>query len=247
MLRLLFTDDNLLPVRCAWPKRGCPLTSNCCTGKLSPECLDPQRHERLKNNYVLIDYENVQPKSLSVLDGHEFKVLVFVGANQAKIPFELASALQALGSNAKYIKTGGNGPNALDFHIAFYIGQLAEKDPSGYFHIISRDTGFDPLIKHLKERKIFAHRGKDLADIPLLRISNATSVAEKIEAIIKSLVARGHARPRKVKTLANTINALFMKSLEESELEAIIEHMKKQSLIVIENENVSYKPPISQL
>lgn len=200
----------------------------------------------MKNNYVLIDYENVQPKSLAVLNGYEFKVIVFVGVNQAKIPFELASALQALGSNAEYVKIGGNGPNALDFHIAYYIGQLAERDPNGYFHIISRDTGFDPLIKHLKERRIFAQREKELAEIPLLRISNATSVAEKIEAIVKSLAARGHSRPRKVKTLANTINALFMKKLEESELEAIVEQMKKQKLIIVKNENVSYKPPISQ-
>lgn len=200
----------------------------------------------MKNNYVLIDYENVQPKSLAVLNGHEFKVIVFVGANQAKIPFELASAIQALGSNAKYVKIGGNGSNALDFHIAFYIGQLAEKDPNAYFHIISKDTGFDPLIKHLKERKIFAQREKELAEIPLLRISNATSGDEKIEAIVKSLAARGHSRPRKVKTLANTINALFMKKLGESELVAIIEEMKNQKLIVVENENVSYKPPISQ-
>jgi hypothetical protein len=200
----------------------------------------------LKNNYVLIDFENVQPKNLAILNGHEFKVIVFVGANQAKIPFELASALQALGSNAEYVKIGGNGPNALDFHIAFYIGQLAEKDPNAYFHIISRDSGFDPLIKHLRARKIFAQREKELAEIPLLRISDATSASEKIEAIVKSLAARGHARPRKVKTLANTINALFMKKLEESELAAIIDTMKKQKLIAIENENVSYKPPISQ-
>ncbi len=200
----------------------------------------------MKNNYVLIDYENVQPKSLAILNGHEFKVIVFVGANQTKIPFELASALQSLGMNAEYVKIGGNGPNALDFHIAFYIGQLAEKDPNGYFHIISRDTGFDPLIKHLKEKKIFAQREKELAEIPLLRISNATSVAEKIEAIVKNLAARGHSRPRKVETLASTINALFLKKLEERELEEIIVQMKRQKLIVVEKENVSYRPPISQ-
>jgi hypothetical protein len=200
----------------------------------------------LKNNYVLIDFENVQPKNLAILNGHEFKVIVFVGSNQAKIPFELASALQAFGTNAEYVKIGGNGPNALDFHIAFYIGQLAERDPNAYFHIISKDTGFDPLIKHLKERKIFAQRERDLAEIPLLRISNATSVDEKIEAIVQSLTARGHSRPRKVKTLANTINSLFWKTLEEAELMGIIEQMKKQNLIAVENERVSYKSPISQ-
>lgn len=200
----------------------------------------------MKNNFVLIDFENVQPKSLAILNGHDFKVIVFVGENQTKIPFELASALQALGGNANYVKIGGNGPNALDFHIAFYIGQLAAKDPNAYFHIISRDAGFDPLIKHLKEKKILAHREKDLSEIPLLRISNATSVDEKIDAIVKSFIARGHSRPRKVTTLANTINALFMKKLDASELEGVIEQMKMRKLIAIENENVSYRPPIIQ-
>lgn len=201
----------------------------------------------MKNNYILIDYENVQPKNLAILNGHELKVIVFVGENQAKIPFDLAAALQSLGNNAEYVKIDGNGPNALDFHIAFYIGQFAEKDPNAYFHIVSKDSGFDPLIRHLKKKKIFVQRQKELAEIPLLRISNATSIGEKIEAIVKNLAARGHSRPRKVKTLTSTIHSLFMKKLEESELDAIIGQMKKQKLITVENNNVSYKPPITQL
>ena len=200
----------------------------------------------MKNNYILIDYENVQPKNLAILNGHPVKVIVFVGANQAKVPFDLASSLQALGGNAEYIKIGGNGSNALDFHIAFYIGQLAERDPDAYFHIISKDTGFDPLIKHLRSRKIITHRKKDLAEIPLLRIANATSTAEKIAAIVKSLSTRGHARPRKVKTLANTINSLFMKTLEESELMSLIEQLCRQQYVVVDGGNVSYKLPVSQ-
>lgn len=201
----------------------------------------------MKNNYILIDYENVQPKSLSILNGHEFKVLVFVGANQTKIPFELASTLQALGRNAQYIKIGGNGSNALDFHIAFYVGQISERDPNAYFHIISKDAGFDPLVKHLKDKNILVMREKELSEIPLLRVSNATSITEKVEAIVKSLASRGQSRPRKVKTLSNTINALFMKKLDETELENIISEMKMQKLIIVDNESISYRPPISQL
>jgi PIN domain len=200
----------------------------------------------LKNNYILIDYENVQPKSLAILNGHPFKVLLFVGSNQTKIPIELASEMQALGSNAEYVRIDGNGPNALDFHISFYAGQLAERDADCYLHIISKDTGFDPLVKHLKARKIHAQKLKSLADIPLLRISNAKSVNEKVAAIVKSLTARGQARPRKVKTLANTINALFMKTLEEAELMNLIEELRKQKYITIEAQNVSYQLPISQ-
>jgi hypothetical protein len=58
----------------------------------------------LRTNYVLIDYENVQPDGLSVLDQDHFKVLVFVGANQTKVTFESAAALQRMGSKAEYIK-----------------------------------------------------------------------------------------------------------------------------------------------
>ncbi len=198
----------------------------------------------MKNNYILIDYENVQPRNLDILNGQPFKVLVFVGTNQTKVPIDFASALQALGDNAEYIKISGNGCNALDFHIAFYIGQISERDSNAYFHIISKDTGFDPLINHLKSRNIFAHREKDLAEIPLLKYANATSTEERIGAVVNSLAARGHSRPRKVKTLANTINALFMKKLEENEIMDLIEQMCQKQYVVIDNENVSYRPPI---
>jgi hypothetical protein len=80
----------------------------------------------MRTNHVLVDYENVQPKSLAALVGDQpFKVLLFVGASQAKVSFEVAGSMQALGSNASYIKISGNGPNALDFHVAYYIGRIA--------------------------------------------------------------------------------------------------------------------------
>ena len=194
-------------------------------------------------NYVLIDFENVQPKNLEILASHPFKVFVFVGASQARIPFELAAAMQQLGDDAQYVKIGGNGQNALDFHLAFYVGELVAKDPEAYFHIISKDTGFDPLIKHLKARKVQIQREKDLAEIPVLRMSTATSDDEKVAAIVKNLAGRGHSRPRKVKTLANTINTLFTKKLEEHELMSLINELQKKRYIVVSEGNVSYKLP----
>lgn len=195
----------------------------------------------MNTNYVLIDFENVQPKNLEILSNHPFKIFVFVGANQAKISFDLASAMQALGDNAKYIKISGSGQNALDFHIAFYIGQLSRQDPEGYFHIISKDTGFDPLIKHLKAKKIRVQRERDLAEIPLLRMSSTSSNEEKIGAIIKNLAGRGQSRPRKIKTLANTINSLFIKKLEENELMLLIKELQARKYIVVNQGNISYK------
>ncbi|MFU8865801.1 MAG: PIN domain-containing protein [Rhodobacterales bacterium] len=198
----------------------------------------------MKNNYILIDFENILPINLQLLNGHSFKLIVFVGANQKSVPFEFAATLHKLGEKASYQKITGNGTNALDFHIAFYIGELAATDANAYFHIISRDKGFDPLIAHLRERKIYALRHKDLSEIPFVRFSNAKSLNERINAIVESLISRRSSRPRKVKTLAGTINALFMKSLEEAELNILINELQKCGHIIVDGQSVSYGPSI---
>ena len=197
----------------------------------------------MKTNYVLIDFENVQPKSLKALNGHDFRVLVFVGAKQTKVPIDLARTMQTLGANADYIQIEGNGPNALDFHIAYYIGQLSEKDSDSFFHIISKDTGFDPLIRHLKANKVFVQRHKDILEIPLLKISNSKTKPERVEAIVGFLKARGPAKPRTVKTLSNSINSLFLKKLEEEELIGLIEELAKRKCILLNGTKVSYSLP----
>ena len=197
----------------------------------------------MKNNYVLIDFENVQPKNLEILKGHDFRVIIFVGSKQTRVPVELALAMQTFGEKGEYIQIEGNGPNALDFHIAFYIGNIAASDPDGHFHIISKDTGFDPLIKHLKKKKIHVHREKDISEIPILKISNSKSKKERADAIIDFLKSRGTSKPRKVKTLQNSINSLFMKELEEPELTSLIDELIKRKAILIDGVKVSYQLP----
>jgi hypothetical protein len=109
----------------------------------------------IKTNYALIDYESVQPSQLELLNRDGFVAYVFIGKAQTRLSYETVSAIQNLGDRAKYIKISGAGPKALDFHIAFYIGQISATDQEAFFHIISKDKGFDPLIEHLRERKIF--------------------------------------------------------------------------------------------
>jgi hypothetical protein len=117
----------------------------------------------VRTNYVLIDFENVRPASLEPLTDDHFKVIVFVGASQTRLAYEVAASVQQLGSRAEYVKVSGNGANALDFHIAYHIGRLAAAELSAYFHIISKDTGFDPLVQHLRSdtRRPGQDRGRD--------------------------------------------------------------------------------------
>jgi len=200
----------------------------------------------MRTNYVLIDYENVQPSSLSCLDAEHFRVIVFVGASQNKLTFETASAVQRLGSRAEYIKISGNGSNALDFHVAYHIGRLAAHDPTAFFHIISKDTGFDPLILHLKERKVFAARTKDVAEIPLLKPTSAKITPEKIDVVLTKLLQQGSSKPRTVKTLSSTINSLFQKQLTEEELAALLKSLQAKGLVSINETKVTYSLPASE-
>ena len=153
--------------------------------------------------------------------------------------------MQSLGSTAEYIKIDGNGPNALDFHIAFYIGQISAIDNNCYFHIISKDSGFDPLIRHLKSKKIYAQREKDITEIPLLKISNSKSPAERVDAIVEFLKSRGNSKPRTVLTLSNSINSLFMQKLEAEELAGLLDELIKRKVLVKNDNKVSYHIPVS--
>lgn len=180
---------------------------------------------------------------MSLLNGGPFKIKVFVGANQAKIPLDMARALQVFGPDAEYIQIDGNGSNALDFHIAYYIGRLAVETPDAYFHIISKDTGFDPLIKHLKTQKIFCQRSTSIADIPLLKISNTKSIPEKIDAVIDNLSKNRTSRPRTLKTLRSTIKSLFVNQLADDELDGLLEQLSRRGAINITDNKVAYALP----
>jgi hypothetical protein len=197
----------------------------------------------VKENYLLIDLENVQPGSLALLNGHPFKVIVFLGASQTKVPLDLAQSLQPFGEKVQYVQISGTGRNALDFHIAFTLGELTLADQTASYHILSRDTGFDPLIKHLKTKGIRARRVQEIGEIPLLRVATCKTIPEKIEAVVSYLKSRGSSLPRKVQTLTNTINHLFAKSLNTSELAEILQSLARNGYIKIESETVSYQLP----
>ena len=121
----------------------------------------------MSTNYVLVDFENVQPESLATLAGGAFKVKVFIGAAQAKgrISFELSHSIQMLGADAEYVRIARSGPNAMDMHIAYYVGKLLEQEPRAQVHVVSRDTDFDPLLEFLHAQGFQVKRVRSIAEI----------------------------------------------------------------------------------
>ena len=193
-----------------------------------------------RTNYVLIDYESVQPSQLELLNRDDFVAYVFVGKDQTRLSFETVSAIQDLGERAKYIKISGAGPNALDFHIAFYIGQISATDQDAFFHIISKDKGFDPLIEHLRERKVFSVRSETIGEIPIIRALSAKNPKERMGLAIDRFKS-GNSRPRTLSALRSAIDAILYKQVGEPEVQAVIDQMVKAGYVTVTDEKVSFK------
>lgn len=108
--------------------------------------------------YILVDFENVQPPDMGLLSGDHYQLRIFRGPHQNKLDFDIAESLQPHGSRVQYIQSDRHGKNALDFHIAFYMGRLIEEleadgapaCKSTRFVVISKDGGFDALMSHIQ-------------------------------------------------------------------------------------------------
>jgi hypothetical protein len=196
----------------------------------------------MQTTFLLVDLENVQPHDLSALEAGSFHVKVFVGAHQSKVPVSLASALQNLGPNAEYIRIDGSGHNALDFHIAYYLGRLAAEHPQARFRILSKDTGFDPLVSHLKARKVHCERLPSLAQPQPVSVP-AEPGPDKFPLVIANLAKRKAGRPRTLKSLGGSIQALFHKQLSEDELRALLDALSERGVVKVVDGKLTYHLP----
>lgn len=194
----------------------------------------------MRPNIVLVDFESVQPSSFGHLTADYFRVKVFVGATQTKLPFDLVAAIQQMGERAEYIKIAGVGRNALDFHIAYYIGRTAAEQPEAFFHIISKDTGFDPLIQHLKEKNIFCGRWESIEEIPAVKAAQVKSPEERAILFMSRLLQPKSTKPRTEKTLRSAISAHFQRQLSEEEVSAIVDALRRPGHLSILDGKVVY-------
>ena len=194
----------------------------------------------MKNQYVLVDHENVRPDGLHLLDHDRCRILVFVGANQSKLAFEMAESLQRMGDRAQYVRISGAGRNALDFHIAFYVGQLSATDPAASFHVVSGDAGFDPLIEHLKKRGFTAARVSAISELSFLKTNDAKPTGSRLANVVENLRQRPTGRPRSLKTLSSTIAHLLDKQSPDAEVEALVRELQSRRVLTVENGKVTY-------
>ena len=216
----------------------------------------------MKTNYVLIDYENVQVKSLDLLRGEHFRIYVFLGPSNMKLHKDLVLAMQKLGERAEYVELEVSGKNALDFHLAYFLGALSTTDPAGYFHLISKDTGFDPLVKYLNSKKILCLRSESIEDMPgfvkppvdgALQGAHASPTIAAVDAaangdplmklVLDDLVKRKSARPRTPKTLKSTMQARCGSEVSAERIETLYTALIERGYVRVEGTKLNYSLP----
>jgi len=188
---------------------------------------------------LLVDFENVQQVDLARLDD-SFQIIIFVGAAQKSIPIELVTNAQKLGSRIEWQRVDANGSNALDFFIACHLGRALEKSPQLQCIVLSKDKGFDPLLRQLNKNGLKCKRLNSLLELD----PKATTQPEEpnykrvIEVLSKS---EKKSRPRKRKTLSQHISSIFQKKLPQAEVDRIIDILFANKMISETNDAITYE------
>lgn len=137
--------------------------------------------------HVLVDWENVQPKDADIraLVPAATHVWIFHGKSQKRAGANQAS----FGENLTLIPIARAGKNALDFHLSFYMGYIASRNPQARFVVVSNDHGYGPILEHAQDlgfatRQMgFMQPGKAPAKTP-----TTSTAAKKPSVVTKAAV-----------------------------------------------------------
>lgn len=183
--------------------------------------------------YVLIDLENVMPDDFSRLNREDVRTYLFAGKMQEKIKLATVIAIQPLGEKVKWVQMVGSGKNALDFHLAFYLGELFANDPKGAYYFVPKDTGFDPLVAHVKALGGTITR---VGDLKMLPAHPPTNVDQKAAAKLTVKMMADELKARKCKTTQRVKNAIksFFNKQDPAEVDKIYDMMIKKGLLSVD-------------
>ena len=187
---------------------------------------------------LLVDYENVQQLDFSLLE-HGFRVIVFVGLTQKNVPIDVVTGAQRLGDRVEWQRVDGNGNNALDFYIACELGRVLERMPRTDCTVLSKDKGFDPLLRHLNKHGLKCRRINSLLELhPTKAPVDEPNYRRVVDVLGK---AQKTARPRTRATLSKHISAMFQKGISQKDVDRIINLLFANKMISEANQRISYE------
>ena len=218
----------------------------------------------MSESVLLVDYENIGKIELGAIPAG-VRVPFFFGASQRTVPTEFLKAALRLGERFVPIDIEGQGKNALDFHIAFYLGEYLARSPDTACVILSKDKGFDPLVRHLTRRGFAVRRANSMSEAlgsrappakaprgagparptaarptaarPAAHGDVAARLAEALHLLAGSQKIR---RPRKRKGLIAVLRSHFSNKVAESELQRLVDELIASGRLSESNGAITY-------
>jgi len=193
---------------------------------------------------LLVDYENVGHVDLSAIPA-DVRVAFFFGASQRTVPTAFFKSALRLRERFVPIDIEGRGKNALDFHIAFYLGEYLTTAPQTRCVILSNDKGFDPLIQHLRGRKFSVQRVSTLEEgFPSTEPSRTAAGPKRpvtLQATVEWLSAmQKNRRPRRRNSLIAYLHSHFGRKLSESDIEELVDALVAEKRLSERNGTITY-------
>lgn len=178
-------------------------------------------------NHVFVDYENVHEVDPAVIGARSVSLTLLLGARQTRLDAALVEKLMEHAASVQLVRLTTSGENALDFALAYYVGRAAAADPTGHFHIVSKDTGFDPLIEHLRSRHIDAHRHNDFTALTFAESAKSPSVLPEdlMPRVLEHLAKHVNNRPKRKKTLLSHLRAFLGNAVTEADVVGLVEKL----------------------
>lgn len=186
---------------------------------------------------LLVDFESVQQVDFSRLDS-TFNAMIFVGSNQKNVSLEIILNAKKFGIPIEWQQIEGNGSNALDFHIAMQLGRILEKSPDVECVVLSKDKGFDPLVRHLNKAGLKCKRLNSLLELDSKPVISDDPNYQRALELLRKIDKKN--LPRRRKTLIQHVSAMFQKKLTQPEIDKIVDILFANKLVSETNNIISY-------
>ena len=177
--------------------------------------------------WAFIDYENIGNLGKVNLSEYE-RVIVFLGAKQPKLDFTEMKYDKPI--NMVVVQLKASQSNNLDFHLAYYLGKYdGQAESSVVFEVISNDSGFSPLIAHIRAS------GRACKQV---KVAGASCDTEKL---IKNLSAKPkEKRPQKVTALRNHIASHLSIQGNEMAIQKAVNQLVQEKFLKVSDIGVEY-------
>lgn len=191
----------------------------------------------MSEKHLLVDFENIQQINPAAVP-QDYHITIFTGCSQKTVTVDLARKAQPLGERLRYEQAGASGKNALDFIIAYHIGLLFSSDPKSECVILSKDSGFDALVTHLKKKGRSCRRINSQSELIPKPKSNVEPDFETVIAVLSKTAKP--KRPKTRNTLATHISAHLKESVNASDIDRIIDRLFVEGKVTESNLRLSY-------